>query len=100
MYLLNYVSPTPLTIFLTYFIQTQTATRDTPKRVRKVIPDAAKAELDALIASYGSRRRMGIEQEGMLAMVLLRFSMVSRKSALNYLNNRRAAVRKAIVTEN
>ena len=67
------------------------------KRVRSVIPDAAKAELDALITSYGSRRRMGIEQEGMLGMILLRFSAMSRKSALHYINNRRAAVRKSSV---
>ena len=71
-----------------------------PKRARNAIPSAAKAELDALIASYGTRRRMGIEQEGMLAMVLLRFPAVSRKSALNYLNNRRSAVRKTGITDN
>ena len=62
-----------------------------------MIPDAAKAELDALIVSYGTRRRMGMEQEGMLGMILLRFPKMSRKSALHYINNRRAAVRKSAV---
>ena len=67
-----------------------------PKRTRNLIPGDCKVQLDALIASYGGRRRMGSDQEKALSAILDRFPALSRKSALNYLNNRRAAVRKSL----
>ena len=60
-----------------------------------MISDSAKTDIHAIIASYGTRHRMGEKQEAMLAVVLKRYPYLTRKNVIDFINNRRAAIRKA-----
>ena len=60
-----------------------------------MISDSAKTDIHAIIASYGPRHRMGEKQEAMLAVVLKRYPYLTRKNVIDFINNRRAAIRKA-----
>ena len=61
-----------------------------------MITDSAKTDIHAIIASYGTRHRMGERQEVMLAVVLSRYPDLTRKTVIDFINNRRAETRKAL----